>query len=176
MKRILCSCICQSTRHEFNSGTHSWTSWFSTYLSLQSGDDWLTIADECSWEGVNCTANNTVDPLDLPVDNLKGSILHDLGLLTALATLRLYNNQVTGTVFPDTLDYVPLFENALTGTISSSVSRLTALTFLNNTENYHNNTRDETRITTIIRESKQILFRQFAVFFSRADPLTRNRS
>jgi Leucine-rich repeat (LRR) protein len=93
---------------------------------------WTTDKDECDWLGVWCDDNGHVNALNLGGDNVRGQIPHDLGLLTGLTYLALWNNQLSGTI-PSSLGALTaltglhLEVNRLSGTIPSSLGALTAL-------------------------------------------------
>ena len=76
---------------------------------------------ECSWFGIECDAAPHLIGIDLPNNNLTGT-LPDLGALTRLATLDLFGNQLTGPI-PDStrnltaLTVISLAGNQLSGSL-----------------------------------------------------------
>jgi Leucine rich repeat len=126
------------------------TLWFlQTPTPFGTGDShtgtWTTNLDECKWLDVECDADRRVTALLLPEQNVRGSIPNNLGLLTAMTSLQLWNNTMTGTI-PSSLAAMTdltalgLSRNSLIGTIPSSLGNLTALTSLQLWKNKLNGT------------------------------------
>lgn len=91
---------------------------------------------ECDWEGVFCDAAGRVEWIDLEQQDVRGRIPDDLALLSsALTSLGLWRNQMTGTI-PSSLGTLTalvdldLGDNQLVGTIPSSLATLTALSII----------------------------------------------
>ena len=111
-------------------GSASWTdktNWGSTTEPL---DDWF---------GVVADSNGNVTELELPGNNLSGTLPASLGSLTSLTTLDLSDNRLSGTI-PDlgaltSLTTLKLGDNQLSGTIPDWLSSLTSLTTLNLRDN-----------------------------------------
>ena len=111
-------------------GGASWTdktNWGSTTEPL---DDWF---------GVEADSNGNVTELELPGNNLSGTLPAALGSLTSLTTLDLGDNRLSGTL-PDlgalsSLTTLKLGANRLSGTIPDWLSSLTSLTTLNLRDN-----------------------------------------
>jgi serine/threonine protein kinase len=90
---------------------------------------------ECEWHRIKCTSGVITD-LEFSGNGedaaVLGPIPNDLGLLTGLTNLHLYNKTVTGTI-PSQLGYLTaltrlrLYSNSLTGTIPSQLGLLTGL-------------------------------------------------
>ena len=91
-------------------------------------DKWLTIASACEWHGVYCDRfDETVNELDLPGNNVIGSIPPVINMLSNLLGVTFSSNELTGTVpwlalgsIPS-LSYLSLNDNQLNGTISGDV-------------------------------------------------------
>lgn len=91
-------------------------------------DNWLTIASACEWHGVYCDRfDETVNELDLPGNNLIGSIPPVINMLSNLLGVTFSTNKLAGTVpwlalgsIPS-LSYISLNDNQLNGTISGDV-------------------------------------------------------
>ena len=105
-----------------SAGGASWTdktNWLSTTEPL---DDWF---------GVEADSSGNVTKLELPGNNLNGSLLATLGSLTSLNTLDLSDNRLSGTI-PDftsvtSLATLDLGDNQLSGTIPEDLGSLTGL-------------------------------------------------
>lgn len=100
------------------------------------GDDWttnggwLTDPDECAWTGVECSADGggregpaffgVVTDVVLVKNNLQGELPSEIGALSSLETLDVFDNAIGGTV-PAAVGSLPAFrlldveQNALTG-------------------------------------------------------------
>jgi Leucine rich repeat len=125
----------------------------------QQSDTWTTHRNECEWAGVQCDGTGRVTRFTWGRLAVKGNIPADLGLLTAMTEIVLFNNGLSGTIpsslaamtalrelvlwgnqlsgtIPSSfgalteLEKLELWRNALTGTIPSSLLTLTALTSL----------------------------------------------
>jgi len=91
--------------------------------------NWLTAGAECTWYGVTCDGGAThVTNLALASNQLAGT-LSDLSALTALQTLDLSHNQLTG-AFPVLSGsglhpgYIRINDNQLSGPLSANLSSL----------------------------------------------------
>ena len=83
------------------------------------------------WEGVTTNGSGSVTALDLPGNNLSGTLPAALGTLTNLTTLDLSGNRLSGTI-PDftsvtSLATLNLGDNQLSGTIPEDLGSLTGL-------------------------------------------------
>ena len=93
------------------------------------------------WYGVTADSNGNVTALELPSNNLSGTLPAALGSLTSLTTLDLSDNDgLSGTTIPDlsaltSLTTLKLGDNLLSGTIPDWLSSLTSLTTLNLRDN-----------------------------------------
>jgi len=100
------------------------------YLSL-GGDNWLKRNNwmddkkqECSWEGLTCTAKDFVTTMELQSNNLIGPFPEEIKYLIHVKRLYLHENHITGTL-PETIwsddlkdiRYVNFNNNKLSGTI-----------------------------------------------------------
>ena len=112
----------------------SWTQragWPTTSTGWQAA----TLADAAGWYGVSVSNGDVVD-LQLPGNNLRGTLPISLGDLRALYRLSLQNNLLTGPI-PATLgqllglQHFNLFNNQLTGSIPAEVGQLRSLLYLN---------------------------------------------
>ena len=91
------------------------------------------------WEGVITNGSGSVTALDLPGNNLSGTLPALLGTLTSLTMLDLSDNRLSGTI-PDlgalsSLTTLNLGDNQVSGTIPDWLSSLTRLTTLNLRDN-----------------------------------------
>lgn len=96
---------------------------------------WLSdIGTECSWFGVMCIKNH-VYSINLPLNNLKGTIPKELGKLTELFNLKLNNNELTGSIPVELgqlshLNLLSLSFNGISGEIPPEYGLLEGLTVL----------------------------------------------
>ena len=93
---------------------------------------WLSDAHECRWSGVDCD-QETVTQIVLENTTLRsGSIPEDIGMLSDLTRLHLFDSEITGPI-PSTmglllrLEHLDLSGNLLTGTVPSIIGQLTNL-------------------------------------------------
>ena len=102
---------------------------------------WFGASSVCEWPEVNtqnlyCNGNTQqVYIISLSGDNLQGTLPDELGLLTSLTLLDLYDNKLTGTIPTQlgqltALQRLQLYKNQLGGTIPSQIGKLTALNIL----------------------------------------------
>ena len=97
--------------------------------------NWLTDAPLGDWSGVETNALGRVTELNLPFNDLSGSLPVELGNLASLTTLRLEFNELSGPipgVFGNlsSLENVDLSFNELSGPIPPELGKLTNLTEL----------------------------------------------
>jgi len=91
---------------------------------------WLGAAGtECSWHGISCQ-NGVVTQIDLGGNNLVGTLPSELGSLTSLTGLWLWDNRLEGTVPASlgnlvNLTHLDLSYNLLTGQVPASLANLT---------------------------------------------------
>lgn len=90
---------------------------------------------ECTWYGVLCDAEGSVQELNLAVNQLAGTLPASLGQLTHLTNLLLLGNQLTGNIPPEignleSLVVLALELNQLSGGIPSSLGDLSSLEWL----------------------------------------------
>jgi DNA-binding SARP family transcriptional activator len=95
---------------------------------------WLSDSTPCSWFGVTCN-KGTVTELDLPENDLSGSIPREISLLTNLSVLNLEFNQLSGSIPPELgdlwrLQHLALDNNLFDGPIPPELGNLTSLTSL----------------------------------------------
>ena len=81
--------------------------------------------------------------MDLGSDSLGGEIPPEIGSLTNLTEMALYNNQFTGSIPPEignltNLTSLNLFNNQLTGSIPSEIGTFTSMTMLKLQDNQLN--------------------------------------
>jgi Leucine-rich repeat (LRR) protein len=117
---------CEALLDFYNStGGPSWvndTGWNEDSISL------------CSWIGVSCE-NWHITKLEIPYDNLNGTIPESLGNLTQLSVLYLEENNLSGSI-PGSLgnltqlSELTLNENLLSGSIPESLGNLSQLNYL----------------------------------------------
>ena len=101
----------------------------------RSDDNWLTDAPLGEWYGVGTEAGGRVDSLDLPHNDLTGSIPPVIGRLENLKYLDLSDNGLSGSIPPElgnlkNLTYLALGFNNLTGTIPPELGNLASLEIL----------------------------------------------
>ncbi|KAL6193424.1 hypothetical protein ACLB2K_034508 [Fragaria x ananassa] len=102
---------------------------------LQSWDP--TLANPCTWFHVTCDSQNSVARLDLGNAGLSGPLVAELGILTNLQYMELYENNFFGPI-PSAIGHLSklvsldlrVFRNNLTGAIPSSLGNLTSLVLL----------------------------------------------
>ena len=97
--------------------------------------NWLSDAPLGAWRGVTTDESGRVITLDLSGNGLNGEIPSELGNLTNLAFLSLWDNQLSGEIPPElgnltNLTALFLFSNQLNGSIPSELGNLTNLTAL----------------------------------------------
>ncbi|MDH7944292.1 hypothetical protein QGM61_10715 [Pseudohongiella sp. SYSU M77423] len=91
---------------------------------------WLGAAGtECSWHGISCQ-NGVVTQIDLGGNNLVGTLPSELGSLTSLTGLWLWDNRLEGSVPASlgnlvNLTHLDLSYNLLTGQVPASLANLT---------------------------------------------------
>lgn len=73
------------------------------YLNTAGGswitnNAWLGSDNHCSWQGVTCSASNSVTELNLENNRLSGPYPSDLSSLESLSKLNLSANSLTGTI------------------------------------------------------------------------------
>jgi Leucine-rich repeat (LRR) protein len=101
--------------------------------SWSNKTNWLVAADECTWYGISCDAGHTtVQVINLPNNNLSGTLPASLGNLTSLQQLYLRNSQLTGSIPTQLgsltgLHAIDLFNNQLSGSIPAQLGSLTSL-------------------------------------------------
>ncbi|KAF8026372.1 hypothetical protein BT93_F2995 [Corymbia citriodora subsp. variegata] len=99
-------------------------------LANWSADD----EDPCEWLGVHCV-DGEVQKLDLTGFSLKGLLAPELGKLSQLRSLILYQNHFYGAI-PEEIGDLTMLElldlrgNNLTGTIPADISKMVSLRFL----------------------------------------------
>ncbi|CAL1363814.1 unnamed protein product [Linum trigynum] len=110
------------------------------FKSMITGDPWGALSSWndsthfCKWYGVSCSRRHTgrVTILNIPSNELSGSISPHMGNLSFLTGLALYNNSFSGGIPPEIgrlrrLQYLGLHNNSLHGEIPSNISRCSAL-------------------------------------------------
>ena len=105
-----------------SAGGASWTDKTNWLSATEPLDDWF---------GVEADASGNVTKLELPGNNLSGSLPATLGSLTSLTTLDLSDNRLSGAI-PDftsvtSLAALDLGDNQLSGTIPEELGSLTGL-------------------------------------------------
>lgn len=95
---------------------------------------WLQTATPCTWFGVTCASGHVVD-LQLPGNNLAGSLPATLGQLSGLQGLRLDQNRLTGSIPPavgqlQALRSLNLDSNRFGGPLPVELARLANLNWL----------------------------------------------
>ena len=87
---------------------------------------WLSTEHQCTWRGIFCNDEGVIESLEMESNNLSGSIPTELGLLTELLTLYLYDNTLTDSVPTELgllteLSVMYLYKNNLNGTIPTEL-------------------------------------------------------
>ncbi|KAI4978089.1 hypothetical protein ZWY2020_014643 [Hordeum vulgare] len=89
------------------------------------------------WQGVDCIGSS-IDAINFVAATMGGQ-LGSLGNFTAITTINLSNNKITGTIpddLPVTLRNLFLSDNQLTGSIPMSLSKLNSLTAMSLNDNH----------------------------------------
>lgn len=112
-----------------------------------NGDDWTNSdgwtgapGTECNWYGVTCRGD-AVHYLLLDKNNLVGTLPKEIGNLTQLVSVRLYNNSLSGTIPEEIgnltqLTSLSLTGNSLSGTIPNTLGNLLNLEVLSLADNF----------------------------------------
>lgn len=74
--------------------------------SWNDNSGWLQNPDPCTWFGVSC-ADKHVLSLDLPGNNLQGSLPDEIADLSGLRTITINDNALSGSI-PETITQLPL--------------------------------------------------------------------
>ena len=106
----------------------------------ENNTNWLSDKPLYQWRGVAIDADGRVSSLYLGYNQLSGSIPPELGNLTHLKWLILFDNQLTGSIPPELgnlthLKWLILFDNQLTGSIPPELGNLTHLEWLDLDDN-----------------------------------------
>ncbi|KAM5568310.1 hypothetical protein ABKV19_016065 [Rosa sericea] len=100
---------------------------------LQSWDP--TLVNPCTWFHVTCNSENSVTRLDLGNAGLSGPLVAELGNLTNLQYLELFENNFFGPI-PSAIGHLvqlvslDLYKNKLSGSIPQTFGHLSSLRFL----------------------------------------------
>ena len=75
------------------------------YISLGGwewarGKDWLQNDDHCSWDGIICNHHGEIVKIHLPKNNMHGQVPEEIGYLSALTSLDVEMNKITGPLPP----------------------------------------------------------------------------
>ena len=94
--------------------------------------NWLSVHPLETWFGVTVNADGRVTELNLPNNNLRGSLTSEIGGLEELTTLRVNHNQLTGHIplelgMLTKLRHLVLSSNQLTGAIPAELGQLAGL-------------------------------------------------
>lgn len=99
------------------------TLYFGSELDWVNENGWATAetSNECEWEGITCELQgdlNVVTEINLPQNNVQGTIPADLAMLGSLVTLNLSSNVMTGPIPAsilqmNSLEEIFLFRNNL---------------------------------------------------------------
>ena len=100
-----------------------------------NNEGWLSDQPLATWHGVDVDVEGKVTRLVLDRNNLKGTLIPELGNLTSLTLLSLSDNGLSGTIPAEIgnltqLNTLDLSYNELTGNIPKTLGNLTALTGL----------------------------------------------
>ena len=94
--------------------------------------NWNSVHPLETWFGVTVDADGRVTEIDLPNNNLRGTLTPELGYLEELTTLRVSHNQLTGHIPPELgmltgLRHLVLSSNRLSGAIPAELGQLAGL-------------------------------------------------
>ena len=94
--------------------------------------NWLSRQDLATWYGVTVDTDGRVTGINLPNNNLRGTIASELGSLEELVSLRINHNRLTGHIPRELgrltkLRHLVLSSNQLTGVIPAGLGQLTGL-------------------------------------------------
>ena len=97
-----------------------------------NNDNWLSDKQLATWHGVVVDRRGSVSELNLFANNLSGTLIPEIGELTALTKLNLGANYLTGVIPPEvgglsSLDSLHLGANRLTGAIPTEIGNLALL-------------------------------------------------
>ena len=100
-----------------------------------NNENWLSDMPLATWHGVVVDTRGNVSELDLFANNLNGTLIPEIGALSALSVLNLSGNYLTGTIPPEimqlsSLGSLRLAGNRLNGTIPPEIGNLEWLWFL----------------------------------------------
>lgn len=110
------------------------------FYNATLGSTWTTKWDLSqpmnTWYGITTNSDGCVTEINLRVNFLRGSLPKEIGNLTSLKKLDLYNNSIGGSLPSEVgnlteLEYLNLYFNQLSGSIPSSIDKLTKLEILN---------------------------------------------
>jgi len=114
------------------------------YWSLNVEDKFKRIASlhTCDWKGITCdNATKYVEHIDFRKNEMRGTIVTEIGLLTRLRTLQLSDNELSGTIDPIIFAHKPHLEvlhignNSLRGPVPKELFLLPQLRIANLTSN-----------------------------------------
>lgn len=94
--------------------------------------NWNSVHPLETWFGVTVNPDGRVTEINLPNNNMRGTLTSDLGYLEELETLRVSQNQLTGRIPPELgmltkLRHLALSGNQLTGEIPGELGQLAGL-------------------------------------------------
>jgi len=104
-----------------------------------NGQNWTTTWNLnqpiSTWYGLTLNADGCVEQINLPKNNLVGTLPTTIGGLSALVRLNLHTNQLSGSIPTSignitTLEQIWLFSNQMTGTLPPEIGNLSNLTHL----------------------------------------------
>ncbi|CAI0395764.1 unnamed protein product [Linum tenue] len=100
-----------------------------------------TLVTPCTWFHITCNSDNRVVRLSLYENKIEGTIPADIGNLTKLMALDLRANSISGTIPPSlgqnlqSLTFLGLEDNRLTGQVPHELGNIPNLKFLNISNN-----------------------------------------
>ena len=119
-----------------------------SFYNDANGDDWtinrfwLKEETVCNWYGLSCITGSgrKVSVVDLPLNNLTGTLSSEIGLLK-LTRLSVFENMLTGSIpseigLSSKLTFLGLDFNLFQGKIPSELGLLSSLTYLHLYENH----------------------------------------
>lgn len=126
----VCACSADSNVKECRALVDLFTGTKGT--SWKAKRAWLSTKHVCSWENVKCNSANRVTELNMPNNDLEGSLATSISGLDEVVVLSLHNNKLSKTI-PNAITTLAkmrkldLHKNQLTGKLPTDIGKLQAL-------------------------------------------------